>query len=209
MSNEQTPQATPTGASEKGQEAPATVLTESPKAEAAADGKVAGTEAPQEKPKEVVPEKYELKVPDGSSIDATEVEKVSAFAKAKGLSNDQAQLILEQRHDAAQAFANTQQEKFKETAKTWVEQLKTDKEVGGEGFAKNVELARRVLNKFGSDNLKTSLDESGLGNHPELVKLLWKVGQKMGDDELVMPGASAGKTPMPLEERFYGSNSNG
>jgi hypothetical protein len=52
---------------------------------------------PEAKPTEakVVPEKYDLKLPEASLLDASHVEKLTAFAKERGLSNDEAQALLE------------------------------------------------------------------------------------------------------------------
>jgi hypothetical protein len=87
----------------------------------------------------------------------------------------------------------------------WLDELKADKELGGENLAANVEPARRLLDKFGSNALKKTLDETGLGNHPELVRLLAGIAKAVGPDKLVLAGSEGGQTRKSVEELFYGS----
>src|SRR3972149_1235780 len=92
-------QGTP-AAGEPAKETPAAT----PAAEGAPSPAVAAAAAPtEEKPvaeKPVVPQKYELKLPEGSQLDQARIDSLSAYAKEKGLSNEQAQAILDRESDA-------------------------------------------------------------------------------------------------------------
>lgn len=151
--------------------------------------------------------KYELKLPDGASLDEAHVEKVISLAKAKGLTNEQAQEILNHDAELVTHQKTKFQEEMKETieaAKTqWLEAVKTDKEVGGDKFNETVSAAAGVVNKFGSEELKRHLNESGLGNHPELVKFCAKIAKAIGPDTLVKASA-APQVKKSVSEIFYG-----
>lgn len=41
------------------------------------------------------------------------------------------------------------------------------------------------MDKFGSPELKQYLNETGLGNHPELVRIFANIGKAMSEDGLV------------------------
>jgi hypothetical protein len=166
------------------------------KAEVKAEEKAAPVE--EKKAEEV---KLELKVPENSPLSKEAVEKIQSFAKEKGLSNEQAQAILERDIEAQQQQAEFVQQKTTE----WFETSKSDKEIGGENFAKNAELAKRVVDRFASQELKQDLEATGFGNHPELLRLLVRIGQKMAPDSLVLPGSSVTKREKSMEETFYGS----
>ena len=45
------------------------------------------------------------------------------------------------------------------------------------GFTASVERDKAVIEHYGTDELKTLLSETGLGNHAEVIKLFSKVGQ--------------------------------
>ena len=44
-------------------------------------------------PAKIVPEKYDLKIPDGALITPADVERIATFAKERGLSNEEAQAV--------------------------------------------------------------------------------------------------------------------
>lgn len=190
---------------------------EEPKAEPekSGEGKESDTAKPVEttkeaekeetKPKDdkaVVPEKYELKLPKESLLKPETVDEIISYAKEKGLSNEQAQDLLEKQSNSVAEFHQNQLQEFnKLTNETWVEQAVADKEIGGEKLAEHAELAKRVVNKFGTPEFKKILSE-GYGNHPEIVRIFARIGRAMADDTYVKPGASA-QGHVPLESMFY------
>lgn len=156
----------------------------------------------QKKPEEI---KYALKLPDGSPLEATAVERITQYAKERGLSNEQAQMLLDSESNAVKGYVDAQQKSLKDQADQWISQISTDKELGGEGLQKSVELAKRVVHKYGSPELIQALDSTGLGNHPELVRMCSRIGKQMGEDSLIIPNTTGGSAKKSLEELFYGS----
>jgi len=136
------------------------------------------------------PEKYDLKVPDGSLLAPARLEKIAAYAKAQGLSQEAAQALVEREHEAVAEHAAAQEQQLKDASKAWADAAVKDPEIGGEGLAKNLELSKRVYERFGSKALMDMLEQSGLANHPEVVRLGVKLGKAMGDDAIVNPGAA-------------------
>jgi len=158
----------------------------------------------EKKPESKAPEKYELKLPKDTLLKPTVVERIAAEAKAQGLTNEQAQALLEREDRAVKEFRGEQQV-FLDTKKVeWKEASSTDEEIGGENFARNSELAARVVNRFGTDALKREMDQTGYGNHPELVRLLVRIGHSMSEDQLVLPGAQPGGPKKTRAQKFYG-----
>ena len=181
---------------------PPTVLT--PPAEGAAPPAPAPAPAAVEPP--VVPETYDLKLPDGSRLDPSRVEKIASLAKERKLSNEAAQEILTREHEVVEGYASAQQTAYQQQQEAWSTALKTDKELGGDNLNKKVELASRVVNRFGTEEFKKALNETGLGNHPELVRVFARVAEKLGEDNLVLPGAAPGAGPKDLRDVFYPKN---
>lgn len=157
---------------------------------------------PETPPARVVPETYTLKLPEGSKLDAAHLQTVSEFSKKNGLTQTEAQAILERDN----AIQTAQAQKTDQTVKAVIEGWKTtstaDKEIGGDNLARNVELGKRVLDKFGPE-LKKLLDETGYGNHPDVIRTFKRLGEAMSEDQLVAaPTQSGGKKS--LEEIMYG-----
>jgi hypothetical protein len=178
--------------------------------------------APEVKPGETLvtdnkpPEeiKYELKLPDGSELDAAHVEKIVSFSKEQGFSPEHAQKILdreaailsETKKSTLESFQKQQAEVIEKSSKSWVETAYSDKEIGGEHFNKNTEMARRYINHYGSPSLKKALDDSRLGNHPELLRMIVRAAKDMGEDSFIHASARPEAGPLSLEERMYGSS---
>lgn len=181
---------------------PATPPATPPAAPAAAPADKGGQPAAR-----VVPEKYEIKLPDNSPLDNASIEKIAAFAKARGFTNEEAQALLTRESESIQAYVEGQHKMLGEKTTEWSKTWEGDKEIGGDAFKVNAELAKRVVDRFGSPDLKKALNDTGLGNHPELGRLLVRIGKAMSEDQLVLPGSQPGGK-RPPEEVFYGETKN-
>lgn len=147
----------------------------------------------KEKPKEpekkdekpVVPEKYEFKAPEGvEQLDAQALAVFEPIAKELGLSQEQAQKLV----DIYPQIQQQQAEAWSNQVADWGEQAKADKEIGGDKLTASVGQAQKALDQFGTPALREYLHNSGLGNHPELVRIFAKVGKAMAEDDFVMGG---------------------
>lgn len=206
MSKEVTPVVPPTNSTPEVKAAEPVVTPPAKEGEAAAPAA-----APKEKeekvvepPKEAAPavEKYELKLPEGSTLDASAIAATEAFAKEKGLSNEQAQALID-RDNATKIASEAAQAEFLKTTNevTWKNQLQADPEVGGKDFEANGHLVARAALKFGGQEMVDELKASNLNHQPMLFKLLYRVGKAMADDKLVEPGATV--VQKSIEEKLY------
>jgi hypothetical protein len=190
---------------------PAATTEAAKPAEAAAPGEAAkpvegGEKKPEADPaaqKPVVPEKYDLKLPEGSLLDAKAVEKVSAFAKEKGLTNELAQAVLDQRSEERAEVLASQKADLDLKVNKWMEEASLDPEIGGAAFKENAELAKRVVDKYATDSFKKMLSETGIGNYPDFVRIFVKIGKEMADDTPLTGKQGSGSVEKPLSELFY------
>lgn len=154
------------------------------------------------KPQDV---KYELKLPEGSLLDAGRVEKIASFAKEQGFSPAQAQAILERENSAVGEHVAIQKQQYDKLINDWAQQVQSDKELGGENFTKSVQAAQAFVKKYFSDAFIKDLNSSGYGNYPELIRGFARAGKELLSDKLVVPGSQASaSTKKPMEEIFYG-----
>lgn len=150
---------------------------------------------------------YSVDVPENSRLSEADRERIESYAKDQGLSKEAAQKLVEQESQARDEYFEGLQTQHKEMVGKWAESIKTDKELGGENYAKNIELAKRVAHKFGTEKFLHDLDASGYGNHPEVVRVFARIGRAMSNDELVRSGSQAGGD-RSMEDIFYGSKQN-
>jgi len=167
-------------------------------------GQQQGGQQQQQQQSGGVPEKYELKLPDGALIDPKAIERTAAQAKALGLSQEGAQKALDFANGEVKAYHEGLTAQHQERVKGWTEALKTDTEIGGANLEANGQLAWRVIQKFAADTtLEADLKSSGYNHHPGLFKLLARIGKAMGEDQLVT-GAQGGAAPKGAADVLYG-----
>ncbi|MCK7030066.1 peptidase [Enterobacter kobei] len=156
------------------------------------EGKPADGDKPADKPDdkeqkpEGAPEKYEFKPAEGQELDTAALEQFEPIARELNLSNEQAQKMVDLYGTKILPMVQQQQaEAWQKTTEQWAEDVKADKEIGGDKLTANLSAAQRALDLFGSPALKEYLEGTGLGNHPELVKTFIKIGKAMSEDGMV------------------------
>ncbi len=161
------------------------------------DGKTDEGKKPEDDKAAGVPEKYEFSLPDGMEVDTALLEKADPVFRELGLTNEQAgklaQLVAEQRISEGQAL----QDAYAKQMEDWASQTNSDKELGGsaEAVSANVQkYAFPFINQFGSPELKALLKDTGLGNHPEIVRTFIRAGKAMAEDGGVMGKSTSTKS---------------
>ncbi len=155
----------------------------------------------QEPKKEGAPEKYEFNSKVADAPDELDPEVLTAFgevAKELDLPQEAAQKVLDKVAPVMQARQAAVVEQVK---LDWANESQADKEFGGESLNDNLEIAKSSLNAFGTDALKSLLQESGLGNHPEVIRFMYRAGKAISEDSYVgnSDGANAKSNGIPKD----------
>jgi len=154
------------------------------------------------------PESYNLTMPEGSKLGETAVADISELAKSMGLSNENAQALLNGRNETLNGFLETEKTQWTAEQAKWADEQRADPEIGGQGGAEydaNLAMANQVISKFGSEKLVADLKRTGMGNYPELVRAFVRIGKAMtAEDDVILGGPSGGKTgPVNPEDVLY------
>jgi hypothetical protein len=105
----------------------------------------------------------------------------SAIAKKLDLPQDKAQTMVDELLPALQA----RQAAGLESLKTeWANETRTDKDLGGSNLTANLGLAKNTLERFGSPAFREFVKATGIGNHPEFIRLLRDFGKVVSEDTL-------------------------
>ncbi|MBV5338155.1 MAG: peptidase [Deltaproteobacteria bacterium] len=140
------------------------------------------------------PEAYtEFKVPKGAVMPDGFFEAYTPIVKDFNLSQEGAQALFDRlTTDLQPKMIAAQQEKWEGVKTAWAEATKVDKEIGGTAYDANVAIAQRALNTFATPELKQALSDYGMGNHPEMVRLMLRIGKAMREDSVIQPDGSGG-----------------
>ena len=166
-----------------------------------ADGAKTEGEKSQEKKPEGAPESYEFKAPEGVTFDDAVIGAFSEVAKELNLPQEQAQKVLDK---MAPVMAQRQTEQLTAANAQWVESVKTDKEYGGDALNENLAVAKKAFDEFSTPELRTLLNQTGLGNHPEVVRVFYRAGKAISEDRFV--AGKGGKTNQADPRNLYSAS---
>jgi hypothetical protein len=147
------------------------------------------------------PDKYEFKAPEGQEYDSGIVAAFEAGAKEANMPQLAAQKLLDQMSPKIQAM---QVERATAIRTEWFTASKSDKEFGGTGLEVNLATAKKALDTFGTPELNKLLVSTGIGNHPEMIRLMFRAGKALSEDTFVAgtgPSVSQAKATAVLYDK--------
>jgi hypothetical protein len=132
-------------------------------------------------------DKYEAKLnlPEGRAADPKSMSRFYDVAHKNGLSDRQAQAVLdlyvELQDGARDSIGGSAKEAMTTLEREW-----------GGAVQHNLGLAQRAVAELGGRELMELLDTTGLGNHPALIRVFHRVGKVLSEDDPVFAMAAGG-----------------
>lgn len=172
-----------------------------------AEDKAADAESSEDSDEaEGAPEEYaDFEAPEGVTFDTELLDQLKGLAKEDNLSQAKAQKYI----DLAVQMQTRQAEAFDalvvDTRQAWLDQSRSDPEFGGDALDANLATVQRALKAYATPELTKLLDETGIGNHPEVVRLLFRVGKSVSNDGFVKGSPPPAKRD--LASTLYSNNS--
>ena len=153
------------------------------------------------------PDDYaDFTVPKDLPVDREGMATFKQVAADLGLSQEQAQSLVDLQAGRIQAAAAEQSAAWEKQQADWQAAVRADQEIGGTEMAARVGVAKRAIARFGSPALRKALTETGLGNHPELVRFAYRVGRAIADDGVILPSQPGRRRS--AAETLYGPSDN-
>ena len=158
-----------------------------------------------------VPEKYEFKAPENYTLDPKLLETVTPLFKELGLTNEQAQKLVDIQIAREIAAAKAPQETYEATRTKWQAETTShpdiknlvDKDSGKTGIDAVKIVMGRALNAIGDPALatefKAAMDLTGAGDNPAFVRTFLKLADFVTEGKHV-----AGKGPSIAGQREPG-----
>lgn len=145
----------------------------------AADGEGGGDDGDADN----APENYaDFDMPEGVTLDEGMLEVFAPAMKDLGLTQEQAQGLVNIQAQQVQAQQQGQVDAFSQQLEGWITDAKSDKEYGGDKFDESSATALQAVEAFGTPELKTMMETYGVGNHPEMIRFMYRVGQAIKED---------------------------
>ena len=156
--------------------------------------KEVGIEVKKVEEKKGAPDKYaDFKLPENVVVLPEVMEKAQATFKRMGLSQDDAQelinLNLENLQTMVQQGEQSAYSKFEDTRAKWRETVQNDPKIGGENLnasMAHVAQARKFFAGQGEKELIQALEDTGAGDNPAVFKFFVAVGKAIQNEKLIL-----------------------
>lgn len=151
------------------------------------------------------PEEYsEFVTEDGvKALDSDTLSSFKSLAKEANMTQETAQKFVSLAAKMQAGNVAQLQSHVDTLATEWAGQAQADAEIGGAKFKENLGIAKQALDTFGTPELKALFNESRLGNHPEVVRMLVRAGKAISQDGFV--AGRHGAAPKATADVLYGS----
>lgn len=148
---------------------------------------------------EGAPESYEnFTVPEGVEIAEEVMPDVQALFKELNLPQAKAQEVFEKLLGIQERINGTPEQQMQQAEQQIIalntslaEQCKQLPDIGGEKFAESLATASKVMQQFGTPELRSLIALTGVGSHPEFFKMMVAIGSKMSPDTFEQGGETA------------------
>lgn len=165
-------------------------LSEGEQPEGKKDGEA---EPPAAEAPQGAPEAYaDFTMPEGFQLPADIGGDLTTLAKELNLPQAEAQKLIDLGVRHAQALQGAMAETLSDAKAQWADAVRADAEIGGEQFPVHMATAKKALTAFGTPALTQVLNQTGLSLHPEVLRLLVRVGEAISEDADLITGDGAG-----------------
>ena len=167
--------------------------TESVQEQQVSDETSVVSETSEQETKQGAPDNYEFNSKVADAPQELDSEVLTAFgdvAKELNLPQEDAQKVLDK---VAPVIQERQAKMLEQVRADWASESQSDEEFGGEALTENLNVAKQALDAFGTDAFKSLLQETGFGNHPEIIRFMYRAGKAISEDSYV--GNSQGANP--------------
>ena len=140
---------------------------------------------------EIIPETYDFKnveLPNGMELDKELTDEFSKAAKEMRLSQAKADKLMGIGVKLSSKLQDRFNSAFKELQdnqiKSYKTMLNTDPEIGGANLKTTLLEANKAYQTFVSDDAAKILADTGLNNHPAIVKMFRDIGRQVKNDSI-------------------------
>lgn len=159
-----------------------------------------------------IPDAYTYEPPEGVELTDDQKARMTAFgdeAKGMKLSQEQYQALIDYDVKRGEEAATNLTTQFNERVAGWADTTRKDAEIGGDDMPASLGIAKTAQERFATPEFNKLLnlpspenpEGLGLGNHPEVLRMFYRIGKAMQDSDLV-GGDAPGDTESGLKRMY-------
>lgn len=152
------------------------------------------------------PETYQFEAPEGVELDEAGSTAFQALLREDNMSQAKAQRYFDLFTKSITDLATQQQAAWDAEVQGWVDTAVKDQEIGGTEpvMKEKLGVAKLALDKFFGPDFGEVISKFKLGNHPGLIRGLYRMGLTLQEDKSVHRGEQT-QTKLSDAEVFYGA----
>jgi hypothetical protein len=161
--------------------------------------KVEGAPPAVDPPKSTEPGKTEepfkaadIKLPEGAQLDETTAGKFVELVNKFGISREAAGELVSMQSELAKVASEANSKLWADMQDKWKKEVETDTEIGGDKLAGHLTSISKVLDKYGSPELRAAFDLTGAGNHPAVIRFMSKIAAVLTEPSFIQGTPAAG-----------------
>lgn len=156
-----------------------------------------------EEPEVVSFTREDIKLPEGFEPDEALQDKFIEIMNDQSLDpKGRMQALVDMQAETMKAAAEERSALWKETRQTWANEIKNDPDLGGQNFDSSVGEVAKLVEKYGSNELRDVFDLTGAGDNIHVFRFLHKIAADLNEGG-ARPGGSPTSAAKSLEERLY------
>tara|TARA_R110002020_G_scaffold161060_1_gene345790 strand:+ start:274 stop:1080 length:807 start_codon:yes stop_codon:yes gene_type:complete len=145
------------------------------------------------------PDKYEIAVND-KEVDKEFFSNFKQAAHGAGILPNQAQKIFDWYNEASGKMVQDQTNQTQATEKEAIDSLRNE---WGSAYDSKLKAAHAGVSHYGNEELTAFLEETGLGNNPNIIKTFAKIGESLSEDAFKDGGpTNFGMTPQDAQTQI-------
>ena len=143
-----------------------------------------------------------IPLPEGVSWAQDALDRFSALAEEIHLSPQQAEKLVQLEASYARETRDAQAKEHEAQMSAWAQQTRA---LFGPDYEREMARAVAAADTFGGEELRALLAQTGLGNHPVIVRTFNEIGKRISEDNTPLgdPSVSGDKT---FAEALYGKH---
>lgn len=167
----------------------------------------AAEEAQKAADAKTVPDKYDIKVPDGMTLDAAVLEEFTPIAKELGLTNDAVQKLADFQVKQIQKISTAAQAAQKQAFESFIETTtKESVDFFGAKLDGMLPYVAKGRDQFANEGVMAKLEATGLSNDKDFILMFDKMGRTVSEHKLVDGKPVAGTDQRTPGSIIYGKD---
>lgn len=163
------------------------------------------SESEEEKSSEFVPLAVkDISLPEGFQVDEPLMNDFLSVVNDEKLdAKERANQLVGLYAKAQTAASETNSKAWETMQETWQKEVKEDTEVGGAKFENTITKVGKLMEEFGTDELRQAFDLTGAGNNVHVVRFLAKLSDKLTEGSYTQGRPS--NTPSDAASKLFPS----